>query len=208
MRIFILFITGLLFCISVKGQTVYTNNKEEVVPKFANQGEQENYWAKKLFDERYTPQSFERFKGKVVVIGRDSIKFDTVILEVGIYDKALKTIFEKGIFYPGILDYGHTEITLRNYGAMSHFDKADTEKSSIRSKRILNYSISNLEEIKFISDSRHTKKFRFWLRDKKVLNPEVCFFELTNDKATEQTDLATFIDGSKLTFFAHGWIII
>jgi hypothetical protein len=39
-------------------------------------------------------------------------------------------------------------------------------------------------------------------------NPTVYFFELTNKNATATTDLITFINGAKLTFFDEGWVII
>lgn len=68
--------------------------------------------------------------------------------------------------------------------------------------------ISNLEELKFLNTMPKQRKFRFWLSRKGFANPTVYFFELTNENATSETGMSSFINGSKLTFFELGWIII
>jgi hypothetical protein len=69
-------------------------------------------------------------------------------------------------------------------------------------------TISNLEELPFLSTSAEQKRFRFWLFRQGRANPTVCFIELINKKATSTTDIKTFIDGAELTFYKEGWIII
>ena len=69
-------------------------------------------------------------------------------------------------------------------------------------------TISEFEELKFLTKSYTQKRFRFWLFRKGTANPTVCFIELTNDKASSKTDLTTFINGAALTYFKSGWIVI
>ena len=68
--------------------------------------------------------------------------------------------------------------------------------------------ISSFEELKFLKTSPKVKRFRFWLFSKKTANPTVYFLEITNEQATEETDIETFIANGKLTFLKSGWIII
>ncbi len=68
--------------------------------------------------------------------------------------------------------------------------------------------ISSLEELKFLNTSPKVKRFKFWLFRKNVNNPTVCLLEITNEQATEKTDMKTFIENGKLTFLKQGWTII
>ncbi len=69
-------------------------------------------------------------------------------------------------------------------------------------------SIIGLEELAFLNPSPKQKRFRFWLFRKGFANPQVYFFELTNEKATDKTGLSDFIDGSSLSFLKGAWIVI
>ncbi len=76
---------------------------------------------------------------------------------------------------------------------------------------ILNASylrISNIEELEFLSKSPKIKRFRFLVFRPKMSNPQVYFFELTNERANDYTDWDSFIINAKLTFVKEGWIII
>jgi hypothetical protein len=67
-------------------------------------------------------------------------------------------------------------------------------------------TISDVEDLAFLSPSPTIKRLRFLLDRKLLLNPIVCFIELTNDEATAHTDILLFIRGARLTFFKEGWI--
>lgn len=68
--------------------------------------------------------------------------------------------------------------------------------------------ISSLEELKFLNPSPKVKRFKFWLFSKNTSNPTVYLLEITNEQATEKTDLKTFIENGKLSFLKKGWTII
>ena len=153
------------------------DKESEAQPKFENQGQQEDYWAKQLFDKEYKKQVYPRFR-RILITEKDNvISFGPTTIELLTNSPDLRPIFTTGLFYPRILN--------------SH-----------------NLRISDLEELKFLSDSPTVKRFRFWLYHPNRANPQVYFFELTNEKADENTDIKTFIEGASLTFVKDGWIIL
>ncbi|WP_224996864.1 hypothetical protein [Cesiribacter sp. SM1] len=167
----------LLGYVDCLAQTNPADIKSETEPKFKNQGEQEDYWAKELFEKKYKKQVYPRFK-RILITEKDNvISFGPTTIELLTNSPDLLPIFTTGLFYPRILD--------------SH---------SLR--------ISDLEELKFLSDSPTVKRFRFWLYHPNRANPQVYFFELTNEKADENTDIKAFIEGASLTFVKDGWIIL
>jgi hypothetical protein len=158
------------------------NNSDSSCKKieFKNQGGQEDYWTRNIFAENYTKKTFRKYSGKIVVSG-DTIKYLDKYFLTWVPSK-FKNIFSSGIFYPTVI--------------------TGQSKSSYRLK------ISNFEELDFLSKTPTQKKFRFWLQGIGLVNPTVCFIELTNQDATDNTDIETFINGASLTFYKEGWIVI
>jgi hypothetical protein len=69
-------------------------------------------------------------------------------------------------------------------------------------------TISNIVELTNLNPSQTVKRFKFLMYMKRIGNPTVYFFELTNKAASKTTDLKTFIKGSRLTFLKQGWVMI
>jgi len=117
----------------------------------------------------------------------------------------LKMILKKGILYPQLISGFTTEkrTSEKELDSLSVSERYFYELS-----RGDNLTISNLEELKFLSDSPKIKRFRFWLIRPKSANPEVYLFELTNENADKNTKLKKFIKSSKLTFLKNGWVVI
>jgi len=117
----------------------------------------------------------------------------------------LKSIFSKGIFYPAI-------ITEQIKSKINNNGQPDTlisgNKAIYNLTRTDSLTISNFEELTSLSKSSTKKRFRFWLCCKGLVNRTVCFIELTNQSATDKTDMKTFISGAMLTFYKEGWIIV
>ena len=132
-------------------------------------------------------QDFDRFKGSMIELNSDKIKYDDMILELDIADQDLKTIFTKGIFYPQIFTGNTKAEELVGNG---------------------NFRISNFEEINFVNINPKSKRFRFWLFTNGMANPKVFFLELTNENAIEKIDLREFLKNSKLTFAKSGWTVL
>jgi hypothetical protein len=150
------------------------------IREFKNQGEQEDYLIGQFFKNNYSKQKFNRYAGGIIIRG-DTVKYLDKYFLLWTVDK-FKLIFSTGIFYPTIV--------------------------AGPSKRDYRLTISNFEELEFLNHSPTQKRFRFWLNRNTLLNPTVCFMELTNQNATDKTDIETFIKGASLTFYKEGWIII
>ena len=197
-RHLIVIILLLVTSISVDAQT------KESRREFKNQGEQEDYWAEQLFEKEYSKKHFDKFKGDIVINGDGFIYCEKTFVVVNT-PKELKAIFSSGLFYPAIIT-GDTKPVVRSQAEL------DTLSTSQKVFYNMTFSdsltISEFEELKFLTKSNTQKRFRFWLFRKGVANPTVCFIELTNDKANDKTELTTFINGATLTFFKSSWIVI
>jgi hypothetical protein len=171
--------------------------------QFRSQGEQEDYWAKLFFKKNYVKGNFPRYEGTVSVNG-DSFLFSDQTLVVTNTSEEFKKIIEKGIFYPSVIT-GQVKTKTKSKEELDSL--SEEEKLFYNLSRTDSFTISDLEELKFLNKPTR-KRFRFLLYRKSMLNPTVCFFELTNKGATGKTDTETFINGAVLTFFKAGWISI
>ncbi|RZL40794.1 MAG: hypothetical protein EOP00_26115 [Pedobacter sp.] len=173
---------------------------------FQNQGEQEDYWTEELFRNEYVKQSFERFKGKVTVIDKNTVTFDNKTLTIWAFEPALLEILTEGIFYPQILIGSEENQPIKNSEELKMMSVE--ERISYKMTKNDSLKISDFEEVKFLSKSPKVKRFRFWNFRSGFANPMVYFIELTNEDATETTDLKTFIKSAQLTFVKSGWLIL
>jgi hypothetical protein len=71
-------------------------------PVFANQGEQEDYWAKKLFTENYKQQDFKKYNGEIKIIDSNHYHFGNATLQISGCDPKFKSIFINGLIYPSL----------------------------------------------------------------------------------------------------------
>ena len=178
-------------------QILDTYSQKKPEKNFETQGEQEDYQAKKFFAKEYKKQDFKRYCGQITVINESTIKYNEEVLFIWDTKKELIRIFKQGIFYSELIT--------------GPVKTGESRKKELENMVLRNDSlkISNLEELKFLSNSPKVKRFRFWLYINGMMNPTVYFFELTNNVATKKTNIETFIKNSKLTFFkSTGWIIM
>lgn len=203
MRTFFTAILSISICL-LQAQTGETTTVSTEKKDFKNQGEQEDYWAEQLFEKEYKKQTFEKYKGDIV-IDKNFFRYGNQIFEIDYTSKELITIFSKGLFYPSIIT-GVVTDKPKSTQELNKMTKA--ERATYGLLRSDSLGISLVKEVPFLSKSPTQKRFRFWLIRKGRLNPQVCFIELTNSNATSDTDIETFIDGAVLTFYKEGWIII
>jgi hypothetical protein len=187
---------------------------------FATQGEQEDYWATELFNNSYSKQVFDRYKGKITQLKNSQIRYDSTVIKVFTNKPPLKQIFNLGILYPGIFDDPRTlDPSTKNIRmARISNSRKGTQATDSSSKATYSHfeslfendtlSISIIEEVPFLSKSSHIKRFRMWVYHKWSGNPTIYFFELTNEKGTDNSDLSDFVNGATLTFVRKGWLII
>jgi hypothetical protein len=97
------------------------NINKQQVPNFKNTGEQENYWAQKLYENDYKKQKFETYKGDIKIIDDYHICYGQTLLELYNCNLKFKPIFTRGIFYPGILSTGDLKLSdLEEQPFLSH----------------------------------------------------------------------------------------
>jgi hypothetical protein len=186
----------LIVIITTKAQNVDEYpciSRREII---GTQGRQEDRQAKRLIRKEYKKQSYDRYSGSIIIINEDTFKYDDEVLFIFNTCKDLKPIFQKGIFYPEII----TGPVKKGLARKKELDATIFRNDSLR--------ISDFQELKFLRRTPQAKIYRFWIYSKGMFNPTVCFIELTNDSATIKTDRETFINGSKLTFFKEGWLIL
>ncbi|MVN23551.1 hypothetical protein GO621_18685 [Mucilaginibacter sp. HMF7410] len=189
---------------TIKSKTASADNKNQSKKEFKNQGEQEDYSAEQLFEKEYSVKHFDKFKGVILVNG-NNFNYDDQTLQIVNTAKELNGIFSKGLFYPAVIT-GDIKTVVKSKQELDTLSAG--QKLSYYFTRADSLTISNLEELKFLTKNYTQKRFRFWLFKKGFTNPTVCFIELTNHNATSKTDLTSFINGAALTFFKSGWIVI
>jgi len=210
---FIFFSLVLIDCRYAKSQGLIDSARvsERV---FENQGEQEDYWAETLFKNNYKNEHYNIYTEPIVMSG-NTYRYKNTILIVDATPE-LKSIFEKGIVYPGIF----TECFKYKHKANDKYEKENlNEKPQIdpsvvmqkyfyNSPNIDTLRITDFEELKFLNISPKQKRFRFLLFTPGFTNPTVYFMELTNKSAGSESGLSSFINGATLTFFEQGWLIM
>jgi hypothetical protein len=135
--------------------------------------------AREIYNKSYSKKQYDRYAGQIVKAG-EMIRYGQGAVILPDSNNFLNAIFTKGILYPELV----------------HGIRFD----------LLN--ISDVTEIRSPHNNKQYKWFTFWLYRPGMANPTSYYFELENKQATEQTDMRTFIEGSRLTFFSFGTIIL
>ena len=68
--------------------------------------------------------------------------------------------------------------------------------------------IGNVDQLERLNPNAKTKRFVFWLYKMGMANLTECYFELYNETGNKKMGLEEFINGSRLTFYYSGTIII
>ena len=83
-----------------------TTHKHQIakqpVPKFNNQGEQEDYWVNKFFDENYKKEEFQKYSG-YVQSKHDTVRYGNGIITTG-DTSVLRLVFTSGLIYPKLFN--------------------------------------------------------------------------------------------------------
>jgi len=199
-------INSVFFLISVSAFAQRDSIKNKAEKDIRTQGEQEEYWAQQAFEKNDGTQIFERYKGSIYVLEENKIKYDDVVLNIYGVSPSLRAIFEKGIFYPGLIAGNYSGEVLKTRQKIDSFPAKQNNFDILFG--INNLSISYFDEIKSLSNSPKIKRFKIYLWRQGLANPSLYFLELTNNTATEETDIKTFINGAKITFFRFASILI
>lgn len=161
--------------------------------------------AERVFKKEYKRQQFAPFNGKVETIDEKTFRYGEKVLKIDTENKAVLTIFSRGIFHPDIIGGKET---------IKALTKIQLDTMSIERQVFYNLSrndsirIGEVEELRQLNPNFKTKRFVFWLYQKGMLNPTECYFELYNSGGTKKMTMEEFISGSTVTFYYKGTIII
>lgn len=142
MKRLLLLLTSLLFVVTTNAQ----NDSQTEKKVFANQGEQEKYWAEVFFKENYSAQSYPEFSGKISEIDFNTFKFDDQAIVLDNINRSLKPIFLKGLLYPQIIANDISFISsLEELKFLNTSPKVKRFKFWLFSKNVSNPSVYLLE---------------------------------------------------------------
>ena len=190
----ILLISQLLLLIIVNNLTAQT------------QGDQELKWAKEAFDKNNQRREYPKFTGQIINTEGSTYKFNESFITVYEISDETKYLIENGIFYPSIVtenDFPPGIIRINMKLNMKNQTKDELPIQLSKDSLI----ISNFECIESLSTITQ-KRFRLYLFRKGVINPQLCFIELTNKDATKETTYMEFVKNCRVTFFEKGSILI
>ncbi|PNQ72884.1 hypothetical protein C1T31_09250 [Hanstruepera neustonica] len=202
-----------MLVLGCKSQSKSNQKRTELKQTINSSKEQENYRIQEFFKRIYEKQSYSIYPKEIKEITIDEIEwvnetkfiYDDKSFKIYEKNETLKLILKKGILYPQLFSGFSTELRKSDneLDSLSVSDRAFYEMS-----RGDNLTISNLEELKFLSESPKIKRFRFWVMFPKTTNAREYMIELTNENADKNTELKEFIENSKLTFLKMSNIII
>lgn len=147
---------------------------------FDTQGDQEDYWARRLFQDDYRYQVYPKFNGTIrvnLVKQVQLVSYNSDTLRLVNVDDAFLPLFTEGTIYPTVA------------GLSFH-------------------QMSAIEELKNATNSPKRRRFTFIVFNSFIANPIKYIFEVKNESASNSTDTKTFMQGAVLTFMKQGWLMI
>jgi hypothetical protein len=164
---------------------------------------EQKHWSEKIREGIYYEKGFERYKGKIEKLDINTIRYDSLILKVHTARAEYNSIFEQGIFHPGIFAGDQSGGKVQPGGRP---DSATAFGNCFTHYNVIGVSV--LDEIKPERNTYTSKRFRIWQWLCAFANPREYIFDLENKLADEKTSLEEFIKGSKLTYIRFVTIII
>ena len=169
------------------------------------QGQQEEKWAKDIFNKHAKIHDYPIFTGQITKLDSNSFKFDEKTLIVYDLSDGLKILLKNGIFYPNIIIGNHVAVIKSKQQLDS---LSDSQKVFYNMSRTDSLRISDFEELKSLSKSPKQKRFKFYLYSFGIMNPTIYYIELTNEKATKDSNLLEFMKGCRVTYIEKGSILL
>lgn len=193
-RLIINFLASLA-SLSIFGQNDSLYKERENIS--GTQGEQEDIWMEQTFKTQYKSKNYRRYAGKIDLVSPNVVQYgNNCIILIDDLNKDLRELFLQGIFFPQILQGDTTGGCVKKHILLNPFARIDTLR------------ISNLKELAWLNPSSKVKRFEFYIWRPSFANPSLYVFELTNEEASDDTNLGIFIKASKLTFFRFISILI
>jgi len=203
----------MLSCMAQAGKSDTSIKSATNTHGFANEGEQQDWWAMQAFTKGYKPGTFIEYRKAIKVEGNAFI-YDKQVIKV-YASPELKLLFKNGVFYPSLLLYADDglprSLKIRMPKGTIQSSRSDDTIPVKTLKSVFNPDslvVSAFEELKPLETSPKQRRFRFLVNIEGFLNPTLYFVELSNDEATSATDLTAFTKNARITFLRKGSLII
>ena len=152
----------------------------------------ENDCLKKIIDST-ADIKFPIYSSKIVVT-KDTFKFGSNQFIVSLNDSLTQKIINSGLFYPGLIASARTDGSGKFQPPTIQF--------------IGSIKIGNIKEMRFTEGTFANRAFSFIVWRDHLANPFLYLFQLTNKKATPETNLDEFIKGAQLSAFGFCSILL
>ena len=201
-------IITLIIFLSVSTTLLFSQSdstKKRIDPNnISTQGEQEKYWAQKVFDGEYNPQFYELYKGGITYPSEKTFNYDGSIIRANFPETDYQIIFERGILYPSLFTGENDGRVLKNL----EISDSQRKNSFFALWRTDSLYIGIMEDLQFLNPSNKIKRYKLYLGRPGLANSSMYIFELTNENATDKTELKTFLKEARLTYLKFVSILI
>jgi hypothetical protein len=140
----------------------------------------------RTFKNEYIKQTFKTYSDEIKEIEKPELTFDNKSFHIYGVNGTLKVFFLKGILYPQLISSYTTD---RRKSEKELDSLTVSQKYFYELTRGANLTITNLEELKYLSNSPKIRRLRFWLGRSNSANLQVYLFELTDETADKNTEL-------------------
>jgi len=197
----------LLMFYTVLGNAQHTKKKEadNFIPcndrDFDTAGDAEDCWAEEVFRKEYSSEHHQSFSGHIEHHGNAYVFAGKVLVAED--NNYLKAAAENGLLYPQLL-VGDS-VVRKNWKAWkSQPQRKQTFEDIARPDTL---SFFALKEVTAVSTPKR-RRFSCWMMQPRMPNAMYIYLEFTNEQATKDMDIKSFMAGAKLTFLRRGSLII
>lgn len=161
-------------------------------------GDQEIAWVKNIYSSKYADTLYKKYQELIVKENSHSYRFDDRILVT--FDKSVwdDLLIMNGLLYPQLLTGDSTikHSPAKNNNVLQNFFQNDT------------LSIGSIKEVEESPKSYKKKRFMVYILRRGIMTWSLYTFEVTNNIATEKTNVQFFFQNASLTFLKFISILI
>ncbi len=187
-----------------------TDGKKSWVHQYKDYEKQEQFEDNYIFNNWKIEQAYQKYTGRITTDtthGSTFIQFDSIRVYLFSGANKYKSVFTSGLI-TGQMLYCKMDSTCKPTQGLKMTDVKTGEPiiENLWGWTGHTITIDYFEELKNVKSKPTQRKFKFWVYPyKKRFNGGNAIFllELTNEKATKQTDIDEFIKGATVTFITH-----
>lgn len=187
-----------------------TNGKKFWVRQYKDNQKQEEFEDRYVFKNWKKEATYQKYTGSITsdtIHGSTFIQFDSVRVYLFSGANKYKSVFTSGLI-SGQMLYCKMDSTCKPTQGlkMTNVETGEPIIENLWGWTGHTITIDYFEELKNIKSEPTQRKFKFWVYPYKIRfngGNAIFLLELTNEKATRETDIEEFIKGASVTFITH-----